>query len=629
MPTTYYVDSVNGSGGNSGVSAGSPFRSLDRLEGITLLPGDQVLFARGSVFSDQLDVRFSGTADAPIVFGAYGSGAPPMFNGPNRGVSGANTHDIVVQDVWIANTGDSAVFATNAANWTIERVVVGNTGLSTRVGGIVWQDGSGLTVRDSAFDGVHGDGIYIDRVNEASITGNVFLRLEGPNADGIQATDSTNLSIASNTIDMASSPNTTKGGIVVNRGGTALIADNDITGGSFGIGATSQNVTIRDNNISGQTRYPWSAAILVGEVWDAENYVIEQNTIHDSIFGVALTSPGGVAPLRQNIDIGGNSFDRLSGAALRIDRPSTGAFHDNTVRSSAAETSFGSSGAGFFVVAPSSSVALVTDSTGDAVGNLLFGTAGDDRMRSRSGNDTLEGGTGADRLDGGGGDDQIRGGDQANTLFGEDGADMVDGQDGDDRLYGNEGADTILGGEGNNTVVGGQGSRDGADSIVGGGGQDFVFGNGGADAVGAGDGNNTLVGGFGGDTLTSGGGGDLVFANQGNDVIATGDGSDTIWAGVGDDVVLANPGNDLIFGNEGNDLLLGGAGGDLFAFAPGSGNDQITGFVFDEGDRILLQGQGYTLGSAVDGDALLILGGGGTIALNGIAPGAFSPTFVT
>src|SRR5215204_4480803 len=91
MPTTYYVDSVNGSDGNSGVSAGSPFRSLDRLEGITLLPGDQVLFARGSVFSDQLDVRFSGTADAPIVFGAYGSGAPPMFNGPNRGVSGANT----------------------------------------------------------------------------------------------------------------------------------------------------------------------------------------------------------------------------------------------------------------------------------------------------------------------------------------------------------------------------------------------------------------------------------------------------------------------------------------------------------------------------------------------------------
>ena len=119
MSTTYYVDSVNGSDGNSGLGAGSPFRSLGRLEGVALQPGDQVLFARGSVFSDQLDVRFSGTADAPIVFGAYGSGAPPMFNGPNRGISGANTHDIVVQDVWVANTGDSAFFATNAANWTI------------------------------------------------------------------------------------------------------------------------------------------------------------------------------------------------------------------------------------------------------------------------------------------------------------------------------------------------------------------------------------------------------------------------------------------------------------------------------------------------------------------------------
>ncbi len=34
----------------------------------------------------------------------------------------------------------------------------------------------------------------------------------------------------------------------------------------------------------------------------------------------------------------------------------------------------------------------------------------------------------------------------------------------------------------------------------------------------------------------------------------------------------------------------------------------------------MLQGQGYSLGSSGDGDALLLLSGGGTIELNGIAP---------
>jgi polysaccharidase protein len=630
MPTTYYVDSVNGSDGNSGLSVDSALRSLNRIESVNLLPGDQVLFARGSAFQDQLDVRYSGTADAPIIFGSYGFGELPVFSGPNKGIVGVDSHDIVVQDIRIANAGDAAFYATNATNWTIQRVVIENTGLTTGVGGIFWRAGTGLAIRNSTFNGIHGDGIYLDRVNGASVTGNAFYGLEGANADGIQVEDSVGVSIASNTIDMASSPNSTKGGIVVNRGGTIQIADNDITGGSFGLSVTSQNVTIRDNNISGQTRYSWSASVLVGGSSDAANYLIEQNAIHDSIFGVALTASGDTAPLRQSIEITGNSFDRMSGAALKVDRPSSGSFHGNTVSNSTADTRLGGPfGSGSYAALTSASAALVSVFDGDGADNLLFGTTGEDHIRSRRGNDTLDGGTGADRLDGGAGDDQIHGGDQADSLFGEDGADVLDGQDGNDRLFGNEGADTILGGEGDNTVVGGQGAIDGTDSIVTGGGLDFIFGNGGADAVGAGDGNNSLVGGFGIDTLTSGGGADLVFANQDNDVVATGDGADSIWAGLGNDLVLANQGNDLILGNEGNDTLFGGAGGDLFAFAAGSGNDQITGFVFDEGDRITLQGQGYTLGSAGDGDAVLILSGGGTIELNGIAPGNFSPGLVT
>ena len=47
-----------------------------------------------------------------------------------------------------------------------------------------------------------------------------------------------------------------------------------------------------------------------------------------------------------------------------------------------------------------------------------------------------------------------------------------------------------------------------------------------------------------------------------------------------------------------------------------------------DGDRLWLQGQGYSLGSSGDGDALLLLSGGGTIELNGIAPAGFQPGFL-
>jgi hypothetical protein len=41
-----------------------------------------------------------------------------------------------------------------------------------------------------------------------------------------------------------------------------------------------------------------------------------------------------------------------------------------------------------------------------------------------------------------------------------------------------------------------------------------------------------------------------------------------------------------------------------------------------------LQGQGFSVSTSSDGDALLLLSGGGTIELNGIGPAAFSGVFV-
>ena len=244
---------------------------------------------------------------------------------------------------------------------------------------------------------------------------------------------------------------------------------------------------------------------------------------------------------------------------------------------------------------------------GQPVADVIAGRNGGDHMEGFDGNDTLQGGLGNDSVAGGRGDD------------------LVDGGEGADLLFGNEGADTIDAGQGDNTIVGGQDSSDAADAIAAGGGSDLVWGNGGADTIVAGEGANSLVGGFGADSLASGSGGDVVLGNQDNDTIDSAGGADLIVGGLGDDLIAGGAGADTIWGSEGNDILTGGSEADLYVFAAGSGNDQINGFNAAEADRLTLQGQTFTLGASADGDAMLSLSGGGTIELNGLAPGSFSP----
>ena len=71
--TTYYVSSIHGAEGNSGTSESAPFKSLLKINEITLQPGDRVLLERGSVFVDEyLHIKGSGSAEAPILIDVYG-----------------------------------------------------------------------------------------------------------------------------------------------------------------------------------------------------------------------------------------------------------------------------------------------------------------------------------------------------------------------------------------------------------------------------------------------------------------------------------------------------------------------------------------------------------------------------
>jgi|GEM_PF-4408399 len=72
--TTYYVSFIGGDDANDGTSEASAWKTLDKVNGKTFLPGDTILFDNQSVWTGQLAPLGSGTAAAPIVIGKYGAG---------------------------------------------------------------------------------------------------------------------------------------------------------------------------------------------------------------------------------------------------------------------------------------------------------------------------------------------------------------------------------------------------------------------------------------------------------------------------------------------------------------------------------------------------------------------------
>ena len=80
--TNYYLSSSSGNDSNSGTSASSPWKTLNKLNSFhNLQPGDNVLFKRGDTFYGSITISNSGTSGSPITFGAYGSGAKPVITG--------------------------------------------------------------------------------------------------------------------------------------------------------------------------------------------------------------------------------------------------------------------------------------------------------------------------------------------------------------------------------------------------------------------------------------------------------------------------------------------------------------------------------------------------------------------
>ncbi len=78
--TTYYVSSSQGNDSNPGTSINSPFMTIEKVNQLNLIPGDNILFKKGDVWQGEvLIIKNSGSSSNRITFGAYSSGSKPII----------------------------------------------------------------------------------------------------------------------------------------------------------------------------------------------------------------------------------------------------------------------------------------------------------------------------------------------------------------------------------------------------------------------------------------------------------------------------------------------------------------------------------------------------------------------
>ena len=87
--TIYYVSSINGSNSNDGLSEQTPFETLNKINEISLNPGDKVLLEKGSVFASQfLHIKECGDINGEIIeIASYGEGEEmPRIDADGKGI---------------------------------------------------------------------------------------------------------------------------------------------------------------------------------------------------------------------------------------------------------------------------------------------------------------------------------------------------------------------------------------------------------------------------------------------------------------------------------------------------------------------------------------------------------------
>jgi hypothetical protein len=126
----YYLSSSEGNDLNNG-TINSPWKTLKKINTVSLMPGDKVFFKRDDIFFGHFVVNGSGSKRKPIIIGSYANGNFPVLNGAVGREKGGDYQE--------------AVLILNNDNIIVENIEIQNNRLISRKG-VRDQDAFGIYV---------------------------------------------------------------------------------------------------------------------------------------------------------------------------------------------------------------------------------------------------------------------------------------------------------------------------------------------------------------------------------------------------------------------------------------------------------------------------------------------------
>jgi parallel beta-helix repeat protein len=216
---TYYVDTF-GNDENDGTTINTPWQTISKVNAVTFQPGDQILFKRGAIWYETLEVSSSGTPGSPIIYGDYGAGDLPVIDGSNIQSSCIYIHTknyINIQNFSVRNNNGNG---TIRIMYCVKITVQDNLIYATGKGGIFIENSSSCLLTGNSISTPDGffanetDGIYSQRNNLNKYEKNkIIIKNSHPDyhIDGIQSYLDESIQISNNHIIQDNSKQSSQG----------------------------------------------------------------------------------------------------------------------------------------------------------------------------------------------------------------------------------------------------------------------------------------------------------------------------------------------------------------------------------------------------------------------------------
>jgi uncharacterized repeat protein (TIGR02059 family) len=276
--SNYYISSSSGNDALDGKSESNAWKTVSKVNSMSFLPGDSILFRKGDSWRETLTVPTSGTSASYIVYASYGSGSDPVIFGSKISTGWTKSSG----NIWIS----ASTFTNPRADFLCEVFFIG---LDNSVTWGVYKSGTAALTSEHDWTW-SGNNIY---VYSATDPGSKYARVEIPQRQTCIDLNNREF-ITIHGIDLFFGiyegitydwkyPQLDLKGLLIENCEIAYIGGNILDSGNengFGIDVAYSDMILRSCDIHNCGRRSLSLHVY-GSGFTVKNVLIEQNYFHD------------------------------------------------------------------------------------------------------------------------------------------------------------------------------------------------------------------------------------------------------------------------------------------------------------------------------------------------------------